>query len=491
MVTLIYTLMQEDYHLLVDSINDYAIFMLDVEGRISTWNAGAQRMKGYVEEEILGRHFSELFTPEDQEKEKPQKELRTALTKGRYEEEGWRMRKDGTRFWANIILTPVYDESKKHIGFAKVTRDLTEKRRNEELYLLLVNQVREYAIYMMDTTGTILTWNEGAERIKGYTAHDIIGRHFSTFYSGEDKAANKPAKGLDIAVRTGKYEEEGWRIKKDGSRFWASVTISPIYTDKHIGFAKVTRDLTKRKEMEQLTRANLILEATNKELERFAVTASHDLKEPLRKIMTISSRVLDDETNPLHETHREYLGKIAASAMRMNTMIEDILNYSTLSQKQHFQKSSLKAILKETLELLEDTIKEKKAAVRYNELPEAVVVPTQIGQLFQNLITNSLKFSRREETPLITISSTFIEKSKVNEEGLWPAEQYLQMQFRDNGIGFEEEYAERIFNLFDRLHSRSAYEGTGVGLAICRKIAENHGGIIKADQRLVKEQNLQ
>ena len=472
--------MQEDYRLLIDSIKDYAIYMLDADGRISTWNAGAQRMKGYIAAEIIGQHFSLLFIPEDQEKEKPQKELRSALLKGRYEEEGWRMRKDGTRFWANIILTPVYDESKKHIGFAKVTRDLTEKRRNEELYLLLVNQVKEYAIFMMDTSGTILTWNEGAERIKGYTAHDIIGRHFSTFYSADDKADDKPAKELAIAVRTGKYEEEGWRIKKDGSRFWASVTISPIYTDKHIGFAKVTRDLTRRKEMEQLTRANLILEATNKELERFAVTASHDLKEPLRKIMTFSSRVLDDETNPLHEKHREYLGKIAASSMRMNTMIEDILNYSTLSQKQHFQKSSLATILNDTLEVLEDVIEEKKAAVRHKDLPEAIVIPTQMGRLFQNLISNSLKFSRKEETPLITVSSVFLDKENVNVEGIWPAEQYLQMQFKDNGIGFEQQYAERIFNLFDRLHGKSAYEGTGVGLAICRKIAENHGGTITA-----------
>jgi signal transduction histidine kinase len=164
----------------------------------------------------------------------------------------------------------------------------------------------------------------------------------------------------------------------------------------------------------------------------------------------------------------------------MNTMIEDILNYSTLSQKQHFQKSSLKTILKETLEVLEDTIKEKKAIVKNNDLPEAIVIPSQMGRLFQNLISNSLKFSKKEETPLISITSAFIDKAIVNEEGLWPSEQYLQMQFRDNGIGFEQEYAERIFNLFDRLHGRSAYEGTGVGLAICRKIAENHGGIIKA-----------
>jgi PAS domain S-box-containing protein len=476
--------MKEDYHLLIDSIKDYAIYMLDREGHITTWNVGAHRMKGYSAEEVIGKFFNFLFTPEDQEKEKPQKELRIALSKGRYEEQGWRMRKDGSRFWANIILTPVFDENKQHVGFAKVTRDLTEKRRNEELYLLLVNQVKEYAIFMLDTTGNVLTWNEGAERIKGYTAHDIIGRHFSTFYSPEDLATGKPANGLDIAIRTGKYEEEGWRIKKDGSRFWASVIITPIYTDRHIGFAKVTRDLTRRKEMEQLTRANIILEATNKELERFAVTASHDLKEPLRKIITFSSRIMDDTTNPVQEKHREHLKKVVTSASRMHTMIDDILNYSSLSQKQHFQKTSLEPILKEALDSLEGAIEEKKATVVHRDLPDAIVIPVQMGRLFQNLISNSLKFSRKEEAPLITIATEFLDKAKMNEEGLWPSEQYLQLQFKDNGIGFEEEYAEKIFNLFDRLHGRSAYEGTGVGLAICRKIAENHGGTIKAKSRL-------
>ncbi|HYO21366.1 MAG TPA: PAS domain S-box protein [Flavisolibacter sp.] len=472
--------MQEDYHLLIDSIKDYAIYMLDVDGCITTWNAGAERMKGYSAEEVIGKKFTLFFTAEDQQKEKPQKELRTAITKGRSEEEGWRLRKDASRFWANIIITPVYDENKKHVGFAKVTRDLTEKRRTEELYLLLVNQVKEYAIFMMDTTGNILTWNEGAERIKGYTAHDIIGRHFSAFYPADDIAAGKPAAELTTAIRTGKYEEEGWRIKKDGSRFWANVTITPIYTDKHIGFAKVTRDLTRRKEMEQLSRANLILEATNKELERFAVTASHDLKEPLRKIITFASRIMDDEAHTVQEKHRGYLEKVATSARRMDTMIDDILNYSSLSQKQHFQKTSLDAILKEVLDSLEDAIEKKKATVNHRQLPEAIVIPTQMGRLFQNLISNSLKFSRKLEPPVITIASAFLDKTKMKEEGLWPSEQYLQLDFKDNGIGFEQEYAERIFNLFDRLHGRSAYEGTGVGLAICRKIAENHGGTIKA-----------
>ncbi|HEX8333031.1 MAG TPA: PAS domain S-box protein [Segetibacter sp.] len=472
--------MQEDYQLLFDSIKDYAIIKLDRSGNIASWNAGAERMKGYSEDEIIGKHFSILFTEQDIEKEKPAKELHAALTKGRYEEESWRIRKDGSKFWANIIITPVYSDTKEHIGYAKISRDLTEKIRSEELYLLLVNQVKEYAIFMLDTTGTILTWNEGAERIKGYTAHDIIGKHFSIFYSAEEKL--KPDKELAIAIRTGKYEEEGWRIRKDGSRFWASVVITPIYTDRHIGFAKVTRDLTERKDMEKMTRANVILEGTNKELERFASTASHDLKEPLRKMNTFSEMILNEAKDQLSEKHQRYLSKIIASGKRMNTMIDDILDLSALSKKEHFEKCDLQNIVSETLDTLEQAIEDAKAIVNYKALPSAIIIPSQMRQLFQNLISNSIKFSKKEDPPVLNITHEYLPEVNT-EEKLWPADQYLQIKVADNGIGFEQEHAEKIFHLFDRLHSKSAYEGTGLGLAICKKIAENHGGTIIAQSQ--------
>ncbi|MFN2440823.1 MAG: PAS domain S-box protein, partial [Chitinophagaceae bacterium] len=444
-----------------------------------TWNIGAEKMKGYTEHEIVGSHFSIFFTDEDRENEKPEMELDIARKKGRYEEESWRMRKDGSRFWANIILTPIYSAEGVHTGFAKITRDLTEKRRNEELYLLLVNQVKEYAIFMMDTTGHILTWNEGAERIKGYMPHEIIGKHFSVFYPQEDKTADKPAKELTIAIRTGKYEEEGWRLRKNGSLFWASVTITPIYTDRHIGFAKITRDLTQRRVMEQLNRSNVILEASNKELERFASTASHDLKEPLRKISTFSDALLHNERHPIDEVQRDYVKKIHTSVRRMTAMVDDILNFASLSNKEHFESWSLNDIAAVTTEMLEHSIQEKKASIRYANLPKAVVIPSQMKRLFQNLISNSLKFSKEGVTPEININYEYIKKETVDED-LWPAEQYLQLRFKDNGIGFHQEHAARIFNLFDRLHTRHAFEGTGLGLAICKKIAENHGGTLKA-----------
>jgi PAS domain S-box-containing protein len=475
--------MQEDYHLLIDSIKDYAIIRLDKSGNVETWNAGAERMKGYKEEEITGKHFSVFFTEQDIEKEKPAKELHAALTKGRYEEESWRKRKDGSKFWANIIITPVYSEAKEHIGYAKISRDLTEKIRSEELYLLLVNQVKEYAIFMLDTDGTILTWNEGAERIKGYTAHDIIGKHFSIFYSPEEKLRTDEV--LETAIRTGKYEEEGWRLRKDGSRFWASVVITPIYTDRHIGFAKVTRDLTERKDLEKMARANAILEETNKELERFASTASHDLKEPLRKMTTFSEMIFNESKDQLSERHQGYLNKIIASGRRMNTMIDDILDLSALSKKEHFEKHGLQDVVSETIDTLESVIEVAKASVHYKDLPPAIIIPSQMRQLFQNLISNSIKFSRKEEPPVINITHKYVTEVNTKEK-LWPADQYLQIAVEDNGIGFEQEHAEKIFHLFDRLHSKAAYEGTGLGLAICKKIAENHGGTIIAQSEAGK-----
>jgi PAS domain S-box-containing protein len=475
--------MHENYHLLVESISDYSIFMLDKDGIITTWNIGAERSKGYKEEEIVGKHFSILFLEEDRYNGKPEAELRQALLKGRYEEEGWRLRKDGSRFWSNVIVTPVFNEVNEHIGFAKITRDLTEKRRQEELYLLLVKQVKEYAIFMMDTQGNVITWNEGAERIKQYAAHEIIGKNFSNFYLPDEKAANKPAMELQLAMRTGKYEEEGWRVRKDGSTFWANIVITPVYTDKHIGFAKVTRDLTRRREMETLARANIILETTNKELEKFAFTASHDLREPLRKISTYCSMLLKEEENGASESRKDNLSKILRTAKRIDAMVEDILNFSTLSNKQHFESYDLKNIVTDVREVLEQSINEKQAVINYSNLPNAVMIPAQMRQLFQNVLSNAIKFSRKGIPPVIDINCQFIKKENIDTSFLWPSEQYLKISIRDNGIGFDQQDADKIFNLFDRLHSRSAYEGSGLGLAICKKIAENHGGMMYAESK--------
>jgi PAS domain S-box-containing protein len=250
----------EDCRLLVESVIDYAIFMLDVEGHVATWNIGAQKIKGYEASEIIGQHFSKFYPVEDIAAGKPSRELELALQMGRVEDEGWRVRKNGSRFWANVIITALRDENGKLRGFGKVTRDMTARRAAEEelraaeqRFHYLVDAVIDYAIFMLDPAGNVATWNEGARRLKGYAAEEIIGKHFSTFYLPEDRAAERPATILETVRRYGRYEEEGWRLRKDGSRFWVNVVITALRDDRNvlIGFAKVTRDLTERRKTEE------------------------------------------------------------------------------------------------------------------------------------------------------------------------------------------------------------------------------------------------
>jgi PAS domain S-box-containing protein len=251
------------FQLLVQGIVDYAIYMVSPEGVVTSWNAGAQRMKGYKPDEIIGQHFSRFFTPEDRNAGLPQRALAIARRVGRFESEGWRVRKDGSRLWVSAVLDAIHDEDGTFIGFAKITRDLTERQAahqalvdSERRFRMLVQGVVDYAIYLLDPSGIVTNWNAGAERIKGYTAGDIVGRHFSLFYTPEERAAGMPAKALATATREGKYEAEGWRVRKDGTRFFASVVIDAIRGDQGeiLGFAKVTRDITERRKSEEALR---------------------------------------------------------------------------------------------------------------------------------------------------------------------------------------------------------------------------------------------
>jgi PAS domain S-box-containing protein len=225
----------QPFRRLVETVRDYAIFLLDTEGNIVSWNAGAERLKGYSAAEIIGRNFSVFYPQPAIEKRWPQYELETAARLGRFEDEGWRLRKDGTRFWANVIITALHDDEGRLIGFAKVTRDLSERRQNEERlreseerFRLLVEGVQDYAIFMLDPEGRVVSWNQGARRIKGYEAAEIIGKSFSLFYPPEAIAKGWPAHELREAASTGHFEDEGWRLRKDGTRFWANVVITAL-----------------------------------------------------------------------------------------------------------------------------------------------------------------------------------------------------------------------------------------------------------------------
>ncbi|HEU5076633.1 MAG TPA: PAS domain-containing protein, partial [Polyangiaceae bacterium] len=287
---------EQRFHHLVDAVSDYAIFMLDDTGHVATWNLGACRVKGYSPEEIIGKHFSTFYTPEDRAAGKPERILDTVRREGRYQEQGWRVRKDGVHFWASVVITALRDETGKLLGFAKVTQDLTDRRRaeeelrrSEERFRLIVENVVDYAIYMLDTEGCVATWNLGAERMKGYTAAEIIGQNFARFFPEEDIAAQKPARELAAAREHGRFEDEGWRVRKDGSRFWANAILTALHDARGelIGFAKITRDLTDRRNVEEKNRL-LVREQTAREV---AEEAEARLRESEARYRALSNRL--------------------------------------------------------------------------------------------------------------------------------------------------------------------------------------------------------
>lgn len=471
------------YRLLVEQVRDYAIFMLDTTGHVMTWNEGARRFKGYEAKEIIGQHFSVFYPKQDLDHDKPARELKLAVELGRYEDEGWRVRKDGTRFWANVIITPLHDASGKLTGFGKVTRDLTQRKlqedniqellESEERFRLLVDQVRDYAIFMLDVKGVISSWNQGARRIKGYSSDEIIGKHFSIFYTAEDLATDKPSRELVIATREGRYEEEGWRLRKDGTRFWASVVITSLWDKrgKLTGFAKVTRDLTQRKMEEEALRQK------TRELEAFAHTISHDLRAPLRAIRNYAEVINSQETGNLTADQQTYFGRIARSAQTMEKLLEAILHYSQISTGQlEIGPVALEEVFRQAVELMESEIQRTGAEVEIGpSLPTVRGNRTMLIQTFSNLLGNAMKYVPAGRKPVI--------KAWAESGG-----DEVRVFFKDNGTGLEEKYFNRIFNLFERVSTGASNAGgTGAGLAIVHRAVERMGGNVKVHSSTLNE----
>jgi PAS domain S-box-containing protein len=357
---------------------------------------------------------------------------------------------------------------------------LVALRNSEERFRLLVEGVADYAIYMLDPDGKVASWNKGAERLKGYPADEILGQDFSVFFLPEDVAAGKPAEELARATAQGRTEQEAWRVRKDGSRFWAEVIVTALKDEdgKLRGFAKVTRDFTARKASEDFARdANdklrayaKRLERSNRELETFASVASHDLQEPLRKIRAFGDRLCSKFGAQLDPGARDYLDRMCAAAARMQDLIENLLTFSRVTTKARpFTRVDLSAVARDALSDLESRVAESGGRVDVGELPSIDADATQMQQLLQNLFGNALKFHRADAPPVVRVSSHALPDGKR-----------FEMTVQDEGLGFEQQYAERIFGMFQRLHGRSEFEGTGIGLAVCRKIVERHDGTIVA-----------
>lgn len=472
---------EESFRLMVESVRDYAIFMLDATGHIMTWNEGAKRIKGYSSAEIIGKHFSTFYTEEDLKSKKPERELVIAVQTGKYEEEGWRVRKDGSVFWASVVITALFNEQNKHIGFSKVTRDLTNRkmheeilRQSEERYRGLVEQVTDYEICMLDEKGRIMSWNEGARMIKGYTSEEILGKYFTIFYPQEDILNGKPAYELEVAKREGKYEEEGWRLRKDGSRFWASVVITAVYNSEGflLGYSKVTRDLTERKQAEKALRdsyeryrkladelkvTNDELSAANQELEQFTSIVSHDLQEPVRTIKSflqlIEIKLNEGQFQDLHT----YIGKSITAANRMRELIQNLLQYSQLGKIEVVkEKVEVKQLLNEAIQNLKTAIEKSNAHISVETDVDTIEGDrVQLVQLIQNLLSNALKFTNKDN-PQIKIKG-------------FPENGHVKFAVSDNGIGIAQNDLNKVFEIFRRLNTSKEYPGTGIGLAICKK----------------------
>jgi PAS domain S-box-containing protein len=328
---------EERFRLFVEGVQDYAIFMLDPEGHVSTWNTGARRIKGYLASEIVGRHFSCFYPEGDVRDGKPQRLLELAAKDGHSEDEGWRVRKDGSKFWANVIISAIRDEAGNLIGFGKVTRDLTERRRaeialrrSEARFRLLTEAVQDYAIFMLDPGGHVSTWNTGAERLKGYTASEIIGRHFSCFYCQDDLRAGKPRRELEIAEKEGRFEEEGWRLRRDGSKFWASVTITALRddTDRLVGFGKVTRDVTERMKAEKSLRALSLHLLKTQDEERRRI--GRDLHDSLGQYVAAMKMSLDTLASSLEPGETETREKVAQCVHLAEECVKEVRTISHL-----------------------------------------------------------------------------------------------------------------------------------------------------------------
>ncbi|MEO6489183.1 MAG: PAS domain S-box protein, partial [Ferruginibacter sp.] len=396
--------------------------------------------------------------------------------------------------------TDIQDQKNFSEELEKKVKDRTEKlfekntelKRSEERYYSMINEVQDYAIILLDKNGNIKHWNKGAEKIKGYSAEEIIGNNFKIFYTAEDLEIKLPDSLLEHAKEHGKSENQGWRVRKDGSRFWGNVVLTALHDDQRmvIGFSKVTRDLTDKKKAEEnqleylksIEQKNLELEHNNAELESFNYIASHDLQEPLRKIQAFSQLILEKEIGNLSLSGNDYFNRINDAASRMQNLIEALINYSqTNSSGVEMEETDLNVIISEVKHDLSNIIEEKKAVIESEELFKIVGNHVQLQQLFTNLISNAIKYCKPDKPPHLKITSKMMLGKLIDHTDIINEKKYLKISIEDNGIGFEQKYGTKIFELFQRLHSRTHYKGTGIGLAICKKIMRNHEGFIDAE----------
>jgi PAS domain S-box-containing protein len=461
------------YRLIVQQTRDYAVFFLDADGRIMSWNLGAQRIKGYAPEEIIGRHFSAFYTAEAVAAGWPDHELRMAAKEGRFEDEGWRVRKDGARFWANVVITALRDEGGRLLGFSKITRDLSERRlheealrQSEERFRLLVEGVMDYAIFMLDPEGIVSSWNAGAQRIHGYAREEILGKHFSHFYADEDTAAGRPWQELAAARRGGRAEDEGWRVRRSGERFWARVVVTALHDSQgHLrGFAKVTQDLTERKHLQDL-------EKTSQHIHEFIAMLAHELRNPLAPIRNAVEVMAHlPPHDPAHLAMRQTIDR---QSRQLKRIVDDLLDIARITRGAlsiEHAPVNVTDIVQRALETATPGIEAARHSVSV-ELPAEPLLVTGDADRLTQILANILNNAARYTAPggRIAVRAGAEDEAAV-------------VRVRDSGRGIEPLEVERVFDMF--VQGRDPVErvggGLGIGLALARRLAELHGGTLQA-----------
>ncbi|WP_048439482.1 PAS domain-containing sensor histidine kinase [Caenimonas sp. SL110] len=467
------TPVEHRFQQLIEAVVDYGIFILSPGGIITSWNSGAEKLKGYTRAEILGQHFSVFYEPEAVARGWPQYELQQAIALGRFEDEGWRLRKDGSRFWANVIITAVKDDSGQLSGFTKITRDLTERRSHEEAlrlseerFRLLVQDVRDYGIFMLDPDGIVRGWNAGAQAMKGYAAHEIIGRHFSTFYTPDDQRSGKPARELEIATDVGRVEDEGWRVRKDGTVFWANVIITALRNKQGelVGFGKVTRDMTERRKLQDL-------EMSSRRMNEFLAMLAHELRNPLAPIRnSVSVMQLQPIENPALQKCRDIIDR---QLTHMTRLVDDLLDIGRLTTgkiKLRLEPTSLADVVSRSVETVRPLLEARCHTITIEVPPEPVYLSadsTRLAQVLQNLLVNSARYTA--EGGEIGI--------KVEVDG-----GFATTSVTDNGRGIASGELDAIFELFRQGDNGKLPDesGLGIGLTLARSLVELHGGVLDA-----------
>jgi PAS domain S-box-containing protein len=486
---------EERFRLLVEGVRDYAIFMLDPQGRVRTWNAGAALITGYQAGEIVGEHFSRFYPGEALARDLPGHELRVATAEGRFEDEGWRVRKDGSRVWANAVLSAIHERDGRLIGFAQIMRDLTQRReheehlrQSEERFRLLVEGVSDYAIFMLDVDGRVATWNNGAARIKGYRAEEIVGRHFSTFYPQEAVDSGWPDHELRVAAAEGRFVDEGWRIRKDGSRFWAQVTITALRDEggRLRGFAKLTRDLTERKRAEALEAngaqreallesersARMMAQRTARMKDEFLATLSHELRTPLNAILGWT-QLLRSRGAPSAAEFQRGMEVVERNARAQVRLIDDLLDLSRILSgrfRLDVQEVALAEIVRGVLDSVEPAAQAKGIRLENVLDPRSVIVSgdaARLQQVFWNLLSNAVKFTPKGGRIQVLLQ-------RVNS--------HIEFSVSDTGVGIPAEFLPHVFERFTQSDGSAHREhgGLGLGLAIAKQLVDLHGGAIQA-----------